>query len=119
MEWIRLCKIRHRSKLEELLESYISQSQIVPKGSYQICERESVPREVRKALTQAVRQGEAWSCRAHGLHTWLFTCRESRPLSRERGAPVLLVSLYGDHGELRDCGAWMPDPHGKWCRSAN
>ena len=119
MEWSRLLKIRHRSKLDELLESYISQSEIVPKGSYQICQRDSVPREVRNALTQALKQDRAWSCRAHGLHTWLFTCRVSRPLSRERGAPVLLVSLYGDDGGLRDCGTWMPDSQGKWCRSAN
>jgi hypothetical protein len=119
MEMVRLCRIQHRSKQEELLESYILQSEVVPKGSYQIREPDSVPRQVRKALTQAVKQGQTWSCWAHGLHTWLFTCSVSRPLSRERGAPVLLVSLYGDDGGLRDWGTWMPDQHGKWCRSAS
>jgi hypothetical protein len=28
----------------------------------------------------------------------LFTCNMSRPMSRERGAPVPQVSLYGDDG---------------------
>lgn len=118
MEMRLRCKIQHPSKVEELLESYISQSEVVPKGSYRIREPDSVPREVRSSLIQAAKQGQTWSCRAHGLHTWLFTCNVSRALSRERGVPVLQVSLYGDDGSLRDCGAWMPDQNGKWCRSA-
>jgi hypothetical protein len=118
MEMVRLRKIQHPSKVKELLDSYISQSEVVPKGCYQIHEPGSVPREVRKVLTQAVKEGQTWSCRVHGLHTWLFTCNMSGPLSRERGAPVLQVNLYGDDGGLRDRGTWMPDQHGKWCRSA-
>jgi len=117
-EVVRLRKIQHPSKVEELLESYISQSEVVPRGSYRIREPGSVPRNVRKVLTQAVKEGQSWSCRAHGLHTWLFTCNISGFLSRERGAPVLQVNVYGDDGGLRDCGTWTPDQHGKWCRSA-
>jgi hypothetical protein len=119
MEIVRLfCRIKHPSKVGELLESYISQSSVVPKGSYQIYQPGSVPREVRKVLTQAVKQGQTWSCWAHGLHTWLFTCNVSRSLSRERGAPVLQVSLYDGDGGLQDRASWMPDQHGKWCREA-
>jgi len=119
MEIVRLlCRIKHPSKVGELLESYISQSAVVPRGSYQIHQAGSVPREVRKVLTQAVKDGQTWSCWAHGLHTWLFTCNMSQSLSRERGAPVLQVSVYGDDGDLRDRASWMPDQHGKWCRAA-
>jgi hypothetical protein len=120
MEVVRMwCKIQHPSRVGELLESYISQSSVVPTGSYQIHRLGSVPREVRTVLTRAVKEGKTWSCWAHGLRTWLFTCDMCRPLSRERGAPVLQVSLYGSDGELRDCGSWMPDQHGKWCRDAS
>jgi len=118
MEMVRLRRIQRSSEVQELLESYISQSQVVPKGSYQIREPGSVPRDVRKVLTQAVKEGQTWSCRAHGLHTWLFTCNICGSLSRERGAPVLQVSLYGDDGGLQDWGTWMPDQTGRWCRSA-
>src|SRR5215472_1432367 len=119
MEIVRFwCKIQPSSQVGELLESYVSQSEVVPKGSYQIRQPGSVPREVRKVLTQAVKDGQTWSCWAHGLHTWLFTCNMSRPLSRERGAPVLQVSVYGDDGGLQDRGSWTPDEHGKWCRQA-
>ena len=119
MEIVRLlCKVRRPSKVGELLDSYVSQSDVVPKGSYQIHQLASVPPEVRKVLTQAVRQGLTWSCWAHGLRTWLFTCNMSRPLSQVRGAPVLDVSVYGDDGSLRDRGSWMPDLHGRWCRDS-
>ena len=113
-----LCKVQHTSKVGELLESYISQSSVVPKGSYQIRRTGSVPREVRKVLTQALREGQTCSCWAHGLHTWLFTCNMAGSPSRQRGTPVLQVSLYGDDGGLRDQGSWMPDQQGKWCREA-
>jgi len=119
MEFVRLwCKIRPPSKVGELLDSYVSQSEVVPKGSYQIRQPGSLPVEVRKVLTQAIKEGQTWACWAHGLHTWLFTCNMSGSLSRERGAPVLQVSLYGDDGGLRDRGSWIPDQHGKWCRDA-
>lgn len=120
MEMVRLlCKIQHPSKVGELLESYISQSCVVPKGSYQIHKLGSVPREVRTVLNQAVKEGRTWSCWAHGLRTWLFTCNMCGPLSRERGAPVLQVSVYGSDGQLRDRGSWIPDQHGRWCRDAS
>jgi hypothetical protein len=119
MQVVRLlCQIQHPSKLGELLESYVAQSEFVPKGAYRIRRPGSIPREVRKVLTRAVEEGQTWSCWAHGLHTWLFTCHMSHPLSRTRGAPVLEVSVYGDDGRLRDRGSWMPDQLGHWCRDA-
>src|SRR5579872_7429813 len=118
MQSVRMwCRVHRISKVGELLESYILQSTVVPTGSYQIREPTSVPRDVRQVVTDAVKDGQTWSCWAHGLHIWLFTCSLS-PLSRKSGVPVLQVSLYGDHGELRDHGTWIPDQQGKSCRSA-
>ncbi len=114
-----LCKVQRTSRMGELLESYISQSDIVPKGSYQIRQPGSMPREVRRALTQAVKEGQTWSCWAHGLRTWLFTCNASRPLLTECGTPALQVSVYGGDGGLRARGNWKPDHRGKWCRDAD
>ena len=120
MEMVRLsCRIQHPSKVGELLESYIAHSCVVPKGSYQIHRVGSVPREVRGALTHALEEGETWSCWVYGLRTWLFTCTMCRPLSRDRGAPVLQVSLYGSDGELQERGSWVPDQHGRWYREAS
>src|SRR2546429_9982522 len=110
MEMVRLrWKSQYSSKVEELLESYISQSEVVPRGAYRFREPDSGPREARKPLIQAAKEGQTWSCRAHGLHTWLFTCTMSRPLSRQRAAPVLQGRLYGVARGLRDWGTWVPD----------
>jgi hypothetical protein len=43
----------------------------------------------------------------------------SLALSRERGAPVLLVNRYAESGELKDAGSWMTDHDGKWRRCAD
>src|SRR2546430_16919886 len=97
MEMVRLrWKSQYSSKVEELLESYISQSEVVPRGAYRIREPDSVPREVRKPLIQAAKEGQTGSCRAHGLHTWLFTCNRSLPLSPDRVAPGRTRVLYAD-----------------------
>jgi hypothetical protein len=40
----------------------------------------------------------------------------SLALSRERGAPVLQVSHFGDGGTIEDSGCWMADQKGKWQR---
>jgi hypothetical protein len=37
-------------------------------------------------------------------------------MSRERGSPVLLISRYGEQGELTDFGSWVCDPGGTWRR---
>ena len=42
----------------------------------------------------------------------------SLALSRERGAPVILVQLYGADGELKDSGTWRFDPVEHWTRYA-
>lgn len=118
MQIVRLwCRIHRTSKVGELLESYISQSDVVPRGSYQLHEAYSLPPDVRRVLTHAVKEKQTWSCWAHGSHVWLFTCSMLGSRSRECGAPVLQVNVYGDHGELRDNGTWKPDQQGKWCRS--
>ena len=49
METVRLrCKIQESSQVEELLESYISQSEVLPKGAYRIRELGSVVDGARK-----------------------------------------------------------------------
>ena len=119
METLKLRQIQHPSEVERLLESYISRADILPKGAYPIRTAASVPRELRGLVMQAVKLGKTWSCWTQGIQTWLFTAEMSLPLSRERGAPVLQVNLYGDDGSLRESGTLMPDQTGKWCRCAD
>jgi hypothetical protein len=115
VETVRLRKLQ-RPQVERLLEAYISRSHVLPKGSYQIRDPGSVPRGLQPVLGQATEQGKVWSCWANSAETWLFTCELSLPLSRERGTPVLHVSLHGKDGVLKDADTWTTDSYGTWHR---
>ena len=116
METVRLRSLQQPSRVERLLEAHIASGNRLPQGSFQIRDPSVLPEELRRVLTHAIRQGRAWSCWAHRVHTWLFTGTMSLALSRERGTPVLEVSIYGEDGQLQDSGNWMPDPRGTWYR---
>ena len=116
METLRLRSLQQPSRVERLLEACISLGKHLPEGSFQIRDPSALPEELRRVLTQAIKQGQAWSCWAHRIHTWLFTCEMSLPLSRERGVPVLLVDQYDEAGELKESGAWVSDQDGRWTR---
>jgi len=118
METLRLRRIQQPYRVERLLEALILRGEIVPQEAYQIRDLATLPGELQKIVAHATEDGQVWSCWAHDSHLWLFTCDMSLPLSRERGAPVLQVMLYGDDGGLRDSGTWTTDPQGKWIRCA-
>jgi len=119
METVRLRKLQQPSGVERLLEAYVADSGLLPKGANQIRDRSDLPKELRRILVQATRLGRVWACWAHDVHTWLFTAEMSLSLSRERGTPVLQVSRYRDDGTLETAACWMTDAAGKWHRCAD
>ena len=118
METLRLRKIQQPSQMERLLEALVTRAKIVPAEAYQIRDRKALPPALERALAAGEPEGRVWGCWAHGSQLWLVSGEMSLPLSRERGAPVLNVRIYGEDGELRDAGTWVPDHHGKWQRCA-
>ena len=106
METLRLRRIQEPSRVETLLEAYISRARILPEGTHQIRDRRELPNRVQTIVSRAQAQGHVWSGWARGADLWLFTCEMSLPLSRERGAPVLIVHLYNEDGEVLDSGTW-------------
>jgi hypothetical protein len=116
METRRLRSIQQPSRIERLLDALISDRELSPKDSYQIRDPSSLPSQLQTLVAQAAEQGRVWACWANSYETWLFTAEMSLPLSRERGAPVLLMSRYDERGELKDAASWISDPHGTWRR---
>lgn len=111
-------RILQPSRVEKLLDVFVSRGGRLPEGSYRIRDPKVLTDEMRKILNRATELGQVWSCWADGLHAWLFTCELSLPRSCERGTPVLHVDLYGEEGRLKDSSSWMADWQGKWCRCA-
>jgi hypothetical protein len=116
METLRLRRIQEPSRVERLLEAYVSRAGVVPVDAYQIRNRAELPRALQALLLRAIEEGQVWSCWADAGQIWLFTCHMSLALSRERGAPVLMVHLYGEDAQILDSGAFRFDPQGSWSR---
>ena len=119
METLRLRRIQEPSRVASLLDAYIARARILPEDAYQIRDRSNLPNRVQAIVSRAITQGHAWSGWVRGDQLWLFTCEMSLPLSRERGAPVLIVHLHNEDGEVMDSGTWRYDPLGTWSRCAD
>jgi hypothetical protein len=116
METVRLRRIQEPSQVERLLEAYVARGELLPKDAFQIRAMRALSPQLQRVVTRATQKGHVWACWADSYHTWLFTCEMSLPLSRERGAPVLLIDQYDEAGELKDSGTWVSDQDGKWRR---
>jgi hypothetical protein len=119
METLRLRRLQVPSRVESLLEAYISRARVLPDGAYQIRDPRGLPNRLQTIVSRAIAQGHVWSGWARGTDVWLFTCEMSLPLSRERGAPVLIVRLHNEDGEVMESGTWRYDPLGTWSRCAD
>jgi hypothetical protein len=119
METLRLRRIQEPSRVERILDAYISRTNGLPDDGYQIRDQSKLPENLQVLLARALKEGHVWSCWARGSQLWLFNCHMSLARSRELGAPVILVQLYGEDGELKDSGTWRFDPQGNWTRCAD
>lgn len=119
METLRLRRIQEPSRVERLLDAYVSRSMMLPNDSYQVRDPRELTPNLQGVAGRATAQGETWSCWAHGSRLWLFTCEMSLALSRERGAPVLVVRQYNEDADLMDSGTWRFDAVGAWTRCAD
>lgn len=120
METLRLRRIQEPSRVERILDAYISRTSSLPDDAYQIRDPSNLPKNLQALLARGIKEGHVWSCWAcDPQHFWLFTCHMSLALSRERGAPVILVQVFGEDGELRDSGTWRFDPRENWTRCAD
>ncbi len=119
METMRLRAIQMPSRVEELLDSFISSSTIVPSGSRKIRRGSDLPVVLQDLVVQSTKADREWSCWTDDHRIWLFTAEMSLDLSRERGCPVLQVNSYAEDGVLIESGSWLSDRDGKWRRCAD
>jgi len=116
METMRLRNLQQPSQTEALLEALVSRGNLLPKDAYRIRDVSALSPQLQSIVGRATSEGRIWASWATPHYLWLFTCEMSLQLSRERGAPVLLVTRYGENGELQDTGPWTADAEGKWQR---
>ena len=118
METVRLRKIQLPARLEKLLDSLVSHSDLIPDGAFRTRNLGGLSRDLRALVAKAAERGQVWGCWERGSHSWLILGEMSLDLSRERGSPVLRIEVYGDEG-LRETGLWTSDRGGKWSRCSD
>lgn len=114
METARLKAIREPSKVERLLDRLVTQARLVPVDAYQRRDPSELPSALQRVLRDSVNKERCWACWADGFRIWFFTAEMSLSSSRERGAPVLMVSQYSEQGSLKEAGQWTVDRDGNW-----
>ena len=119
MDTDRLKKLQEPSQTERLLERLVTQARLVPADAYQLRDPGALPPALQEVLSLASGKEEVWVCWTDGNRIWLFTAEMSLPLSRERGAPVLTVTVYTEQGDLQDVGDWLVDQDSKWQRCSD
>ena len=116
METVRLRTIQRPSRVERLLEAFVSHADILPPGCYRIRDPSALSSVLQQIITQATGNKLAWCCWTDDRSIWLVTAEMSLPLSRKLGKPVLQVSFYGTDGEPKDTGCWAPGEEATWQR---
>ena len=116
METVRLRTIQQLSFLDRLLHSFMLKADLLPEGAYQIRNCTDLPAVLQPIIVLAAQRGQAWTCWADNVRTWLVTAEMSLVLSREHGSPVLLVDVYRENGNLTDSATWVPDQTSRWRR---
>jgi len=118
METVRLRKIQAPSQLERLLVAFATRvSGLLPDDCYQVRNPLALPPQLQRVLAgEAVHNGRTWACWADNFRAWLFTCEMSLIRSRERGMPVLQISIFDEVGGLINAGTWVHAREGTWHR---
>jgi hypothetical protein len=115
MRTMTLRAIKHPSNVDVLLRELVQSRGIVPEGTYEICDRNSLPPVLQRLAEYADHTGHSWACWLDDVgRGWLFIAEMPLPQSRNRGRPVLRVDHFGEDGVIRDTGQWVAGPEGKW-----
>jgi hypothetical protein len=118
METIRLRKLQHPRRAEDLLESFIQTQLVVPPEAQRISSSAELPRALRQLVGRGDRAESAWRAWSDGVRVWFFDATLLLEQSRERGTPVLQVRILNEEGALVDSLTCIHTREHKWRISA-
>ena len=88
MDTLRLREIQQPSRVERLLEAFITRGNLLPKNCYQIRDPSALSSQLQRVVAIESAKDRVWACWTDNHNSWLFTCEMSLPSSRERATPV-------------------------------
>jgi hypothetical protein len=102
--------------MDTYLHQIVSASGVLPSDACQVVDVGKVPATLRRVISLARDIGQSCCCwRDERQRHYLFSAEMSPELSKRRGAPVLHLDEYDDHG-LKGTSSWMLTHDGKWLR---
>lgn len=113
----RLRKIQPPSRVQQLLDSFVMETQAIAESGTRIRDRTALPSPLQRAIIRAETADDAWSAWVYGSQSRLFTAHMSLDQSRERGVPVLEVRSFEEKtGRVISSGWFMLTNRGDWSR---
>lgn len=118
MQTQRMLSLVNPARVEQLLDSYVSNSRTISADARKRLEWGGLPAELRHVAAQAIANGCVCSVWSDGESTWVFSGALALDRAREIGRPVLEVHRLDHAPHARDAifAARLPD--GSWSECA-
>ena len=117
MHTVTLQTIKRPSCVGVLLRELSHETDVIPKGAYEIAERNNLPPTLRRVAQCAEHLNASWACWVNDAgQVWFFVAEMPLQLSRDQGKPVLQLDRYGDDGLIIETGRWVKGSGEKWQR---
>jgi hypothetical protein len=100
--------------VEQLLDSYVTQSKAVPPTAGKRRDWTGLPAEIRHVAARAVADGCACLAWSDGDDHWIFAASLALERSREFGRPVLEVLAFDSIRQSRTCTVAARLADGAW-----
>lgn len=114
MQTQRLQSLASPGHVEQLLDSYVTMSNVVPPTAARRRDWAGLPVDLRHLAARAAADGCACLAWSEGEATWLFAASIAMERSREFGRPVLEILVYDSITRARRCIVAARLPDGAW-----
>jgi hypothetical protein len=115
MQTQRLATLISPAHVEQLLDSYVSESGTLPSHARKRVGWEGLPADLRHFAAQAISDGYVCSVWTDGESNWFFAASLVLDRAREIGRPVLEVHRCDDVPHARNSVLAARLPDGSWC----
>ena len=115
MQTQRLASLVTTAHIEQLLDSYVSGSGILPADAHKRPGCAGLPAELKYIAVHAIADGYVCSLWTDGARHWFFAGSLALDRAREIGRPVLEVHRFDDVRCARHTVLAARRPDGSWC----
>jgi len=114
MQTVQLRTLVDPKQAQQLLDSYIIRSALLPQAARKQVDLVRLPLALQEQADQATERGQVWSAWSCSPAAWLFVGELNLSRSRERRLPVLEIEIYDYDRRTRNRITAMRGRDGAW-----